>query len=276
MPAAADLLQSIQKMTVTQLLGDIDRPARKSIKLFVAALTQLCKRFDQVQQQQQQSSPSPMAESGSEDGEIAGEVNENYDQAGYVQHVAAAAAPPGVGSNSRKLALLQQLVPGWGEPDELEPAAATTNGHVKRKPKKEKKRSKKQKQGSQKQPVAAAAGDRTWQQQAADYRAFYGAKVSLRWHTMHLCLLGSIMLLHGSACQVALTAVPHWCCCCCASLQAHPDIQIKTHDHVKLQNVQDLVLWVLGDGSASKFAMVQVCSVGAAVLQANRGLSSSS
>lgn len=153
-----------------------------------------------------------MAESGSEDGEIAGEVNEHYDQAGYVQPVAAAAAAPPDGGSSRKLALLQQLVPGWGEPDELEPAAATSNGHVKRKPKKEKKKSKKQKQGSQKQPVAA--GDRTWQQQAADYRAFYGAKVSLGWRTMHLCMLGfPSLLLHGSDCRVLDSGAAHCCCC---------------------------------------------------------------
>lgn len=83
------------------------------------------------------------------------------------------------------------------------------------------------------------------------------------------------LLLHPAAALVrSLTSLLH-CCYYCGSLQAHPDIQIKTHDHVKLQNVQDLVLWVLGDGSASKFAMVQVCSVGAAALPANPGLSSS-
>jgi hypothetical protein len=57
-------------------------------------------------------------------------------------------------------------------------------------------------------------------------------------------------------------------------LQAHPDIQIKAH-RASLQEVQELVLWVLGAGSASKFAMVQVGTADTAVLQANC-LSSSS
>lgn len=113
--------------------------------------------------------------SGSEDGEIVGEVNEDYDKAHYVpKQPSAAAKASAPGPNSSKLSLLQQLVeqPGWD--DEPSPAAANGNSS-KRKPKKEKK-SKKDKQGSRQLPAAAAPLS-PHEQQAANYMAFYGSKV---------------------------------------------------------------------------------------------------
>jgi hypothetical protein len=109
-------------------------------------------------------------ESGSEDGEIVGEVNENYDK-GYVQPALTKVAL-GHNSSSRaaSLSLLQQLVPGWGDADDelVHPSS------VKRKPKKEKK-SKRDKRAKQ-QPAADANG--TPAAEHPDYTAFYGSDVS--------------------------------------------------------------------------------------------------
>lgn len=112
--------------------------------------------------------------SGSEDGEIVGEVNEHFDKAGYVQSEAATAAAGKNTSRAASLSLLQQLVPGWGdEDDDLDKYSKP-----KRKPKKEKK-SKKDKKGSHHHHHQSAAehGTPDAQHQAAEYEAFYG-KVS--------------------------------------------------------------------------------------------------
>lgn len=43
-----------------------------------------------------------------------------------------------------------------------------------------------------------------------------------------------------------------WC------LQARADIQIKATKPITVKDVQQLVLWVMGEGSAPKWAMIQV------------------
>lgn len=108
-------------------------------------------------------------ESGSEDGEIVGEVNENFDR-GYVQPDTTKVALGKNSSRAASLSLLQQLVPGWGDADD----ELLHHSTVKRKPKKEKK-SKKDKHAKQ-QP--AADGNGTSAAQHTDYRAFYGSDVS--------------------------------------------------------------------------------------------------
>lgn len=109
-----------------------------------------------------------MSSPGSEDGEIVGEVNDNYNKADYV-HPAAKEVPGQNSSRAASLSLLAKLVPGWADGED-EPE--DTNGTAKRKPKKEKK----QRKGKQVKQAAAAALS-PHQQQAAQYRAFYGAKV---------------------------------------------------------------------------------------------------
>lgn len=48
---------------------------------------------------------------------------------------------------------------------------------------------------------------------------------------------------------------------CCCGLQARADIQIKASNYIGLRDVQQLVLWVMGEGSAPKWAMIQVCAL---------------
>jgi hypothetical protein len=104
-------------------------------------------------------------DSGSEDGEIAGEINEEFDKSDYVQPLHSRQTPAS-SSKAASLTLLQQLVPGWGNEDD-EPAAEV----VKKKPKKQKKHKK-----SKQQPASAAGGSQA-AQQAAGYRSFYGHQV---------------------------------------------------------------------------------------------------
>jgi hypothetical protein len=106
-------------------------------------------------------------DSGSEDGEIAGEVNEEFDEADYAQPLHSRQSPASSGK-AASLTLLQQLVPGWGDEDD-EPAA-----HV---PSKKPKKQKKHKKSSKQQPAAAAAGGDHAGHQAAGYRSFYGYQV---------------------------------------------------------------------------------------------------
>lgn len=111
-------------------------------------------------------------DSGSEDGEIVGEVNENFDKADYVQHSAPRAATD-KSSSKTGLALLQQLLPGWDD----EPDGAADGGSAqKRKPKKEKKHKKLKREQS-----STAAGKGSPAEHGGDYRSFYGANVSCRW-----------------------------------------------------------------------------------------------
>lgn len=103
--------------------------------------------------------------SGSEDGEIAGEINEEFDKSDYAQPLHSRQTPAS-SSKAASLSLLQQLVPGRGDEDD-EPAAEV----LKKRPKKQKKHKK------SKQQTASAAGGSQAAQQAAGYRSFYGHQV---------------------------------------------------------------------------------------------------
>jgi hypothetical protein len=114
---------------------------------------------------------STMAASDVEDGEIIGEVNENYQNC--VSEPELHAAKQGAAATSAVAADKQQL-PGWEE--EHEPA-----GHVKRRPKKEKKKKQKDAAGP---PAAAgnghAAADAAGSNgQQATYVNVYGSNVSI-------------------------------------------------------------------------------------------------
>lgn len=113
---------------------------------------------------------SSMAASDVEDGEIVGEVNENYEQC--ISAPEPNAAKHGAAATSAAAAHKQQL-PGWE--DEQQPA-----GHMKRKPKKERKKKHKDAAGG---PAEAgdghdAADAPDSQGQQATYVNVYGSNVS--------------------------------------------------------------------------------------------------
>jgi hypothetical protein len=117
---------------------------------------------------------STMAASDVEDGEIVGEVNENYQQ--YVSAPAVHAAKHGEAATPSAAAAGNQQLPGWEDEQELA-------GNAKRKPKKEKKKKQHQLAGG---PVAAGNGHAAAvaadapgsQGRQATYVDVYGSNVS--------------------------------------------------------------------------------------------------
>jgi Fe-S oxidoreductase len=114
-----------------------------------------------------------MAASDVEDGEIVGEVNENYQRCSpRERHAAKREAEPASAAGAQ-----QQQLPGWE--DEQQPA-----GTAKRKPKKEKKKKKQKDLAGQSSAagngnIAAAAGDAVGSQgQETTYVNVYGSNVS--------------------------------------------------------------------------------------------------
>ncbi|WIA11560.1 hypothetical protein OEZ85_011669 [Tetradesmus obliquus] len=147
-----------------------------------------------------------MAASDVEDGEIVGEVNENYEQC--ISAPEPHAAKHGAAATSAAAAHKQQL-PGWE--DEQQPA-----GHVRRKPKKEKKKKHKDAVGG-----PAEAGDGHDAADAPDSQGQQATYVNV----------------YGS--------------------NAAADVEIKAVQPIHLRDVQQLVLWVLGDAVAPRWVFTK-------------------
>ncbi|WIA31649.1 hypothetical protein OEZ86_002529 [Tetradesmus obliquus] len=147
-----------------------------------------------------------MAASDVEDGEIVGEVNENYEQC--ISAPEPHAAKHGAAATSAAAAHKQQL-PGWE--DEQQPA-----GHVKRKPKKERKKKHKDAAGG-----PAEAGDGHDAADAPDSQGQQATYVNV----------------YGS--------------------NAAADVEIKAVQPIHLRDVQQLVLWVLGDAVAPRWVFTK-------------------
>lgn len=46
---------------------------------------------------------------------------------------------------------------------------------------------------------------------------------------------------------------------CCVRSQAQAEVEIKAQHPIQLRDVQQLVLWVLGDAMSPRWAFVKVC-----------------
>lgn len=212
-----------------------------------------------------------MEDSGDE-GEILGEVNNDYNKEGYVVQPINTKQRAPARMDSSKLALFKQLQCLVPEEDEHEPEALDPPRRSSQKKSKKSKKHKKHKASNQHsqhhcdKAAAAAAANGT---KHADYRHVYGHNVSQDYSVNMVCAScqqaqqdsGPARLLwQHCTCFVSKEYFTRCCCPCPCSSQAVADVEIKATSYIHMHDVQQLVLWVLGEAISPRWVFTKVSS----------------